>query len=231
MRNLTEVVNNISQTVNNQQLLDRHTMTWMQDALLCGVLHSELLDINNQVLRQQLRGLATLNYNRLSPELVSPQSLKTHLESLQSKLPLKYRRLKLGQRLIKDFYSKNDIMHCQKNNTMFISIPVTLKMSDQLFELHEIETFPLPIGSKTQATLVMEFVDLQLPCHEVNHYTYFVFEMSLIITCYTAYSYIRLINLSKRIYRLLLILIVHHTLLMKLTLLQRTTRGLLKSYV
>ena len=35
--------------------------------------------------------------------------------------------------------------------------------------------------------------------------------MSLLITCYTAYSFIRLINLSKRIYRLLLILIVHHT--------------------
>ena len=58
---------------------------------------------------------------------------------------------------------------------------------------------------------IIYFRDLQLPCHEVNHYTYFVFEMSLIITCYTAYSYIRLINLSKRIYRLLLILIVHHT--------------------
>ena len=62
------------------------------------------------------------------------------------KLPLKYRRLKLGQRLIKDFYLKNNIMHYQKNNTMFISIPVTLGMSDQLFELHEIDTFPLYIG-------------------------------------------------------------------------------------
>ena len=58
---------------------------------------------------------------------------------------------------------------------------------------------------------IIYFRDLQLPCHEVNHYTYFVFEMSLIITCYTAYSYIRLINLSKRRYTLLLILIVHHT--------------------
>ena len=60
-------------------------------------------------------------------------------------------------------------------------------------------------------TDVIYFRDLQLPCHEVNHYTYFVFEMSLIITCYKAYSYIRLINLSKRRYTLLLILIVHHT--------------------
>ena len=48
---------------------------------------------------------------------------------------------------------------------------------------------------------IIYFRDLQLPCHEVNHYTYFVFEMSLIITCYTAYSYIRLIYLIKRRYK------------------------------
>ena len=57
---------------------------------------------------------------------------------------------------------------------------------------------------------IIYFRDFQLPCHEVNHYIYFVFEMSLIIICYIAYSYIRLINLSKRRYKLLLILIVHH---------------------
>ena len=58
---------------------------------------------------------------------------------------------------------------------------------------------------------IIYFRDLHFPCHEVNHYTYFVFEISLIITCYTAYSYISLIYFIKQRYHLLLIRSVHHT--------------------
>ena len=36
---------------------------------------------------------------------------------------------------------------------------------------------------------IIYFGYLHLPCHDVNHYTCFVFEVSLIITCYTSYSY------------------------------------------
>ena len=52
--------------------------------------------------------------------------------------------------------------------------------------------------------------DLHLPVHEVKHYTCFVFEMALFITCYKCYSYISLIYLIKRKHNLLLILSVHH---------------------
>ena len=74
-------------------------------------------------------------------------------------------------------------------------------------------TFKLPI---------IYFRDLHSPFHEVKHYTCFVFEMSLFITCYISYSYISLMYFIKRRHNLLLILSVHHTCYISMFRLYRT---------
>ena len=52
LRELSIFVNNITQIINNRELMTRHTMTFIQDVLICGVLNNELLDLHNQVLRE-----------------------------------------------------------------------------------------------------------------------------------------------------------------------------------
>ena len=86
LRELSIFVNNITQIINNRELLTRHTMTFIQDVLICGVLNNEPLDLHNQVLRECLRGLATLTSHRLSPEPISSQTLKDTINKLQTKL-------------------------------------------------------------------------------------------------------------------------------------------------
>ena len=155
--------------MNSMDLMNRHMMTWMQDALLGGVLNNELLDLHNQVLKDRLKGLTALTYHRLTPELVSPQSLAMTLKKMSQKLSLKYRQLRLGSNLIHDFYAKNNVVSYKANNSNYISIPVNLEVRNQLYDLYDIETFPLPITNSSQATLITNAVDIIA----VNEHYYF----------------------------------------------------------
>ena len=169
LRELSIFVNNITQIINNRELMTRHTMTFIQDVLICGVLNNELLDLHNQVLRERLRGLATLTSHRLSPELISPQTLKNTLSKLQTKLQSKYRQLRLSDNVIHDFYARDNVLSHRQNGSTYISIPVTLEVMSELYQLYEIETFPLPIHNRSQATIITDTVDLIA----VNNHHYF----------------------------------------------------------
>ena len=53
----------------------------------------------------------------------------------------------------------------------YVSIPVKLEMTDQTYELYEVESFMVPVeGNQSQTTILMDYVDLLAVNIETNSY-------------------------------------------------------------
>ena len=71
--------------------------------------------------------------------------------------------------IIWDYYTMNYIHNFVSCGTIFISIPVNLEIFDQTYQLYEINTFMVPVESKTpQATIIMDYIDLLAVNEEQN---------------------------------------------------------------
>ena len=88
---------------------------------------------------------------------------------MQTKLQSNYRQLRLSDNVIHDFYARDNVLSHRQNGSTYISIPVTLEVMSELYQLYEIETFPLPIHNRSQATIITDTVDLIA----VNNHHYF----------------------------------------------------------
>ena len=58
--------------------------------------------------------------------------------------------------LIKDFYARKNAVSYRANGTVFISIPVYLKIKSKLYDIYDITPFPVLISDTPQATFSQE---------------------------------------------------------------------------
>ena len=171
MNNITQTLSMTTQRINDNQVIDQHTMTWISDALSIGGIYNQMLNMYNVILRTRVKAIGDLAHVRLPPEVITSQELYVTLTKLQAKLKEKYVGLQVTKFNIWDYYTMNNINSFVRNGTICISIPVNLEMFDHTYQLYEINTFMVPVESKTpQATIIMDYIDLLVVNEEQNNY-------------------------------------------------------------
>lgn len=171
MKNVTNQLEEINVRANGELIMSRHSLIWVSDTIVSGVLFNQLLISHNDVLQRRVKGLSDLAQGRLSTELVRPIELNKTLVRLQEQLHQKYPGLRLPKVDVLKYYSIDNIASYTMNDTVFLSIPVDLQMIDQTYSIYEIQTFVTPTESKLpQATIIMDYTDMIAVNTQENNY-------------------------------------------------------------
>ena len=171
MNNVTGTLARTIHQINDNQVITRHTITWISDALSSGGLYNQIWNMHNNILRNRVKAVGDLAQGRLSTEVIEPRELDTTLTKLQAQLKEKYVGLQITEFNIWDYYTLNNIISYVQNGSIYFSIPVNLQMFDQAYQLYEINTFMVPVESYVpQATIIMDYIDLLAVNEEQNNY-------------------------------------------------------------
>ena len=171
MDNVTRQIDRIQERVRNDQVITRHSMLWVSDAIVSGVLYNQLLSTHNELLRRRVKALGDLAQGRLSPELIRPTDLKETLSNLQRQLRVTYPNLQLSRVNVWEYYTISNVASYQHNGSIFLSIPIHVQIIDQIYTLYEIKTFIIPTDSNNpQGTLIIDFTDLIAINRDENNY-------------------------------------------------------------
>jgi len=171
MKNVTESLTLTRHRINDRQVIARHTLTWIADAMTSGVLYNQMLEMHNRVLKTRVKAIGDLAQGKLTPDIIRPDELKRTLTKLQEQLKKKYVRLQLTKFNIWDYYALDNIISFVRNGSLYLSIPVSLQMFDQTYTLYEINTFMVPVESENpQATIIMDYIDLLAVNTQQNTY-------------------------------------------------------------
>ena len=172
MINVTEYVRTSQQKMNGHQLLYRHGLTWIADALTAGVLYDQVIQVHTALMKTRIQALGDLSMGQLSPELVRPSALFKAITDLENRMNQKYRGLEIARIDILEYYGLKDITGYSLNGTIYISIPVRAGLRDQIYDLFDISTFLVPVESnQSQATIIQDHIDLLAV--NVPHNSYF----------------------------------------------------------
>ena len=171
MKNVTNTLSAVRSNIQDNEVIRRHILIWMSDTLVAGALYNQMLVVHNEMLHTRVRAISEMARGKLTPELIDPIQLNSTLTHLQNTLDRKYQDLHLTTRSLWDYYTIENIVSYYKNGSFYVSIPVKLEMTDQTYELYEVESFMVPVeGNQSQTTILMDYVDLLAVNIETNSY-------------------------------------------------------------
>ena len=171
MKSVTNTLSAVRSNIQDNEVIRRHILIWMSDTLVEGALYNQMLIVHNEMLHTRVRAISEMARGKLTPELIDPIQLNSTLTHLQNTLDRKYQDLHLTTRSLWDYYTIENIVSYYKNGSFYVSIPVKLEMTDQTYELYEVESFMVPVeGNQSQTTILMDYVDLLAVNIETNSY-------------------------------------------------------------
>ena len=171
MHNLSITFNKLQTEVEDHMILNKHAIGWIADALIAGSLYNQILTVHNNLLNKRIKVIGDIAQGVLTPDVIGPKQLEELLSDLQQELSANHDTMRLTSIDIWDHYHINNLVHVIRNGSIYINLPVTLQMQDQVFTLYTINTFMVPVVNEpTKATLIVDYVDLIAVNYEQNSY-------------------------------------------------------------
>ena len=162
------------------EIIEKHRLVWMADAML-GIVSNQLQLSQLHMIRKRVTALNLLAGHKLSTDLIAPDVLFTAISKLEVKLR-KYPMLKITNKNVMDYYGDSRAIGYIDSNDIYINIPIAVNVINQIFDVHQIDTFLIPIDNDpSKATLIMPTNNL-IAINQ-QHSLYFIVKESYLQRC------------------------------------------------
>ena len=170
LRNFTDHINAVSiRTVTLANSINRLQMDvaltkklllnladWMLDLHHTCNLYMHTLHGLNVIMSQRVSALRSSLNQQLSPTLVPPRELEPLLAQLTFNIQHTYPEFRLTNQYLAHYYRQQNTLTSITESGIYISIPIAISSLDNIFQLHQIETFKVPTRTQDGSQLLTQ---------------------------------------------------------------------------
>ena len=170
LQNFTEHIDSVStrtvtlaKTINQVQIdlamtkkLLLNLIDWMLDLHHTCNLYMHTLHGLNTIMSQRVSALRSSLDHQLSPTLVPPKELESLLAQLTFNIQHTYPEFRLTNEYLAHYYRQQNTLTSITEEGIYISLPIAISSLDNIFQLHQIETFKVPTVTQDGSQLLTQ---------------------------------------------------------------------------